>query len=60
MGDSGATNTGDRGEELGGRMDKLRQRMSEWQIRQQVARGMAYGIGSGAVSLLILWAQTRY
>ncbi|MGW1506413.1 hypothetical protein ACWCQW_49685 [Streptomyces mirabilis] len=57
---SKTTDTGDTGDEPEGRMDKLRQHMSEWQIREHVARGMAYGIGSGAVSLLILWAQTRY
>lgn len=41
------------------RMERLRRRMQEWQIRQQVARGLAYGIGSGAVSLIVLWAQHR-
>ncbi|MFE0823770.1 hypothetical protein [Streptomyces sp. NPDC058847] len=40
--------------------EPFRQRMRGWQIRQQVARGLAYGVGSGAVSLLVLWVQTRY
>jgi hypothetical protein len=34
--------------------------MREWQIKQHVARGLAYGVGSGAVSLLVLWVQNRY
>ncbi|MEU0031180.1 hypothetical protein [Streptomyces sp. NPDC006335] len=42
------------------RTARLRSRLREWQIRQQAARGLAYGIGSGAVSLLVLWAQHRY
>ncbi|MEU8992882.1 hypothetical protein AB0C98_41995 [Streptomyces sp. NPDC048558] len=42
-----------------GRLARIRRRLSEWQIRQHVARGMAYGVGSGAVSLLVLWVQTR-
>ncbi|MFJ3658255.1 hypothetical protein ACIPPR_33725 [Streptomyces nigra] len=33
-------------------------RPSDWQIRQHLARGLAYGIGSGAVSLLVLWVQS--
>jgi len=28
-------------------------------VQEQVIRGVAYGIGSGAVSLIILWWQTR-
>ncbi|MGA5120504.1 hypothetical protein [Streptomyces pseudogriseolus] len=46
-------------EEPEGRMQRFRRRMREWQIRQQVARGLAYGAGSGAVSLIMLWVQTR-
>jgi urease alpha subunit len=42
------------------RTARLRRRLSEWQIRQQIARGLAYGVGSGAVNLLVLWAQARY
>jgi hypothetical protein len=42
------------------RVERLRRRMREWQIKQQVARGLAYGIGSGAVSLIVLWVQARY
>lgn len=43
-----------------GRLTRLRRRISEWQLRKYVARGMAYGAGSGTVSLLLLWMQTRY
>ena len=39
---------------------RLLRRMREWRIHQQVVRGMAYGVGSGAVSLLLLWVQARY
>jgi hypothetical protein len=28
------------------------------EIASAVARGLAYGVGSGAVSLLLLWAQS--
>jgi hypothetical protein len=41
-------------------MARFRRRMAKWQIKQYVARGMAYGVGSGAVSLLVGWIQTRY
>lgn len=46
-------------EEPESRTARFRRRMREWQIKQHVARGLAYGVGSGAVSLLVLWAQTR-
>lgn len=52
--------TGSTPEEPEGLKARVRRRMREWQIRQQVARGLAYGVGSGAVSLLLLWAQSRY
>lgn len=55
--DEDISNTGDEPE---GRTARLRRRMREWQIQQHVARGLAYGVGSGAVSLLLLWVQTRY
>ncbi|MGW7283914.1 hypothetical protein ACWGH4_00185 [Streptomyces sp. NPDC054847] len=42
-----------------GRLTRLRRRLSEWRIHQYVARGMATGIGSGAVSIIILWVQAR-
>ena len=42
------------------RKERFRRRMREWQIRQHLARGLAYGVGSGAVSLLVVWVQTRY
>ncbi|GGU12881.1 hypothetical protein [Streptomyces lateritius] len=42
------------------RTARLRRRIREWQIRQHVVRGMAYGVGSGAVSLIVLWVQTRH
>ncbi|MCX4462448.1 hypothetical protein OOK58_59250 [Streptomyces sp. NBC_01728] len=43
-----------------GRREQLRRRLREWRLHQHVARGMAYGVGSGAVSLIIVWVQTRY
>lgn len=55
-----AENTGDKQEVKEGRIERFRRRMREWQIKQHVARGVAYGVGSGAVSLLVLWVQTRY
>lgn len=42
------------------RTARLRRRLSEWQIKQHVARGLAYGVGSGAVSLLVLGVRIRY
>lgn len=29
-------------------------------VHDQVIRGASYGVGSGAVSLLIVWFQTRH
>lgn len=29
-------------------------------VQDQMIRGASYGVGSGAVSLLVLWIQTRY
>ncbi|GGS96988.1 hypothetical protein GCM10010270_81260 [Streptomyces violaceus] len=29
-------------------------------VQDQMIRGVASGVGSGAVSLLIIWVQTRY
>ncbi|MGW1801558.1 hypothetical protein ACWCQN_37985 [Streptomyces sp. NPDC001984] len=29
-------------------------------VQDQLIRGAAYGVGSGAVSLLVLWVQTRH
>jgi hypothetical protein len=43
-----------------GRMLRLWRRLWQWRIQQHLARGLAYGVGSGAVSLLLLWAQGRY
>ncbi|WP_282703900.1 hypothetical protein [Streptomyces sp. CC219B] len=43
-----------------GRLARICRRLREWRIHQHVARGMAYGVGSGAVSLLVIWVQTRY
>ncbi|MFH9663633.1 hypothetical protein ACH4NF_35790 [Streptomyces sp. NPDC017248] len=40
-------------------LTRLRLRLLEWRVHQHLVRGMAYGLGSGAVSLLILWARTR-
>ncbi|MFF4306034.1 hypothetical protein [Streptomyces sp. NPDC001601] len=36
------------------------QRIRSWQLHQHLARGAAYGAGSGAVSLLLVWLQSRY
>jgi urease alpha subunit len=55
-----ADNTNDEPEAKENRIARIRRRMRAWQIRQHVARGVAYGVGSGAVSLLVLWIQTRY
>lgn len=35
-------------------------RLRRWRLHQQLARGMAYSAGSGAVTLLLLWVQSRY
>ncbi|MET9987138.1 hypothetical protein [Streptomyces rochei] len=53
MSDGSKTN-----DEPEGRMARLRRRLSEWQIQQQVARGLAYGVSSNAVSLIVLWAKS--
>lgn len=40
--------------------------LREWRTRHartvqdQVLRGMAYGVGSGAVSLIVMWVEARY
>ncbi|MGV9237819.1 hypothetical protein [Streptomyces nigra] len=53
--------TGDQGKpKRERRAARWRRRMREWRLHQQLARGMAYGVGSGAVSLLLLWVQSRY
>ncbi|MGC9499261.1 hypothetical protein [Streptomyces sp. WG7] len=52
--------TGNTPDEPETRKQRVRRRMREWQIRQHLARGLAYGVGSGAVSLLVVWVQTRY
>lgn len=46
--------------QLASRMAGLWRRMWEWRVQQHLVRGLAYGVGSGAVSLLLLWVQTRY
>jgi hypothetical protein len=28
-------------------------------VRDQMVRGVSYGVGSGAVSLLVIWYETR-
>ncbi|MEV6179900.1 hypothetical protein [Streptomyces sp. NPDC052015] len=40
-------------------LERIRRRITRWRIHEHLARGMAYGVGSGAVSLLLLWVQTR-
>lgn len=57
---SKANDIGHTPDEPEGRTARYRRRIREWQIRQHLVRGMAYGVGSGAVSLLVLWVQTRY
>ncbi|MBK3645697.1 hypothetical protein [Streptomyces sp. MBT33] len=59
--DSSNTNGEDKPEpEPEGRLVRIRRRFTEWRIHQHVARGMAYGVGSSAVSVLVFWVQTRY
>lgn len=41
-----------------GRWARLWRWLSEWRVQQHLVRGMAYGVGSGAVSLLLLWVQS--
>ncbi|RSO07308.1 hypothetical protein DMH18_25565 [Streptomyces sp. WAC 06783] len=43
-----------------GRLVRLYRRLLVWHIHQHLARGMAYGAGSGVVSLFLLWARSRY
>ncbi|MGW0188149.1 hypothetical protein ACWDV7_20590 [Streptomyces sp. NPDC003362] len=43
-----------------GHWKRLRRRLREWRLHQHLARGVAYGVGSGAVSLIVVWVQTRY
>jgi hypothetical protein len=58
--DTSKTDTEDNDDQPADSSTQTPQRTSGWQIRQHVARGVAYGVGSGAVSLLVLWVQTRY
>jgi hypothetical protein len=59
--DSSNTNGEDKPKpEPEGRLVRIRRRFTEWRIHQHVARGMAYGVGSSAVSVLVFWVQTRY
>ncbi len=47
-------------------MGRLARYLREWPnrrgrlVRDQVIRGASYGVGSGAVSLLVIWFQTRH
>ncbi|MFJ8551248.1 hypothetical protein [Streptomyces sp. NPDC093676] len=60
MDDGSKTNTtGSSAEEPESWWVRLLRRLREWRLHQYAARGMAYGLGSGAVSLLILWIQSR-
>jgi hypothetical protein len=44
---------------------RIRRHLRKWASRNrqtvhdQILRGVSYGIGSGAVSLLVLWYETR-
>jgi hypothetical protein len=59
MSDASKTNSTDTTvSEPEGRMARLWRRLRQWRLHQHLARGMAYGVGSGAVSLLLLWAQS--
>lgn len=48
------------------RLRRIVRHLREWRarhgrtVRDQMIRGAAYGVGSGAVSLLVLWVQTRH
>ena len=45
---------------------RIARHLREWQQRQgrivsgQILRGASYSLGSGAVSLMILWFETRH
>jgi hypothetical protein len=39
---------------------QIRQRIVTWRLHQHFARGMASTLGSGAVSLVLLWLHSRY
>ena len=51
---------------LGHRMMRwLRERAAKWaarygrDVKSQIIRGVSYGVGSGAVSFLVLWFEAR-
>ncbi|SEE37302.1 hypothetical protein [Streptomyces sp. KS_5] len=39
---------------------RIHQRLMAWRLHQHFARGMASALGSGAVSVIILWYRSRY
>ncbi|GAA3591337.1 hypothetical protein [Streptomyces osmaniensis] len=47
------------------RLPRVVRHLREWRARHarivygQVLRGVSYGVGSGAVSLLVIWYETR-
>ncbi|MEU4359413.1 hypothetical protein [Streptomyces virginiae] len=55
----GSKSENDGKDEPEGCLSRVRRRLLEWHVHQHLVRGMAYGVGSGAVSLLLLWAQSR-
>ncbi|MFE1949941.1 hypothetical protein ACFW9D_05665 [Streptomyces sp. NPDC059524] len=51
------------GPEPGGGLARLRHHLRRWQARslhEQVLRGAAYSVGSGAVSLILVWVESRF
>lgn len=39
---------------------RIRRRIRDWRLDQHLAQGMASALGSGAVSLVVLWFRSRY
>ena len=39
---------------------RVHRRIVKWRLHQHLARGMASALGSGAVSLILLWLRSRY
>jgi hypothetical protein len=48
------------------RLQRIVRHLHEWRARHartvqdQVMRAVAYSVGSGAVSLIVVWVETRY
>jgi hypothetical protein len=39
---------------------RIRRRIIAWRLHQRLAQGAASALGSGAVSLVLLWLRSRY